>query len=81
MVKMHSSPKEEGSHHKHTSPPHISHQHRKSPTQANRNLTKKKAGDIRVNGQIGQLLINNIKKVTMASTMILMIGKVVGHIL
>ena len=46
-----------------------------------RNLTKKKAGDIRVNGQVGQLLINNIKKVTMASTMILMIGTVVGHIL
>ena len=53
----------------------ISHnQHKMSPIQLNNNLTKKKAGDIRVNGQI-------MMKVIMAITTIQMIGKVVGHTL
>ena len=72
--------KEKDNHHKQMSPPISSHQDKKSPIQLNKHLTKKKAGDIRVNGQIGPLLTYDMMKAIMAITTTHMIGKVVGHI-
>ena len=73
--------KEKDHHHKQMLPLISHNQHKKSPIQLNNHLTKKKAGDIKVNGQMGPLLINGRMKITMAITTILMIGKVVGHTL
>ena len=80
MEKILSRQKEKDNHHKQMSPPISSHQDKKSPIQLSRHLTKKKAGDIRVNGQIGPLLTHGMMKAIMAITTIHMIGKVVGHI-